>query len=144
MITFKQNSWFNNDSNAQQKSIYICAHSSSCSLACSSHRSALHHTTFAPCLCTYFALCLIHTPPFLAWLVHPSLMHLLCFAPCLMYTPPFLARFLHPSLLHSFLALVAPCLMQTPPLRTWFVHPSLVHSLGGTTFAPCRLQTPPF
>src|SRR5210317_1757582 len=73
------------------------------------------------------APCLRHTPPFLASLVHPSLLHSLTFAPCFWHTPPFLAIFAHPTLLHSLCTTFAPCLMHTPPFRAWFVHPSAEH-----------------
>ena len=47
------------------------------------------------------------------------------FAPCLQHTPLFIAWFLHPLVLHRLKS--APCLLHTPPLTTWFVHPSAEH-----------------
>ena len=85
------------------------------------HPTLLHSLTFAPCL--------MHTPPFWAWVgvVHPTLLHSLTFAPCLMQTPPFWARFVHPTSLHNltYFFFFVPCLMHTPPYITMFVHPSV-------------------
>jgi len=57
------------------------------------------------------------------WLVHSSKLHrfLSTFAPCVIHTPPFLAWLGHPLWLHSFF--VAPCVTQTPPFMTPFVTP---------------------
>jgi hypothetical protein len=88
------------------------------------------------------------TTPDLACLVHPSWLHCFCFAPCVIHTPPFTTWLVHPSwCVHRFT--FAPCGTQTPAFTTWLVHPSKLHRLcfawGGEInsirrMALCRLM----
>ena len=84
-----------------------------------------HRFTFAPCL--------THTPPWMAWFVHPSLLQRLTFAPCFTHTPPLTALFVHPLLLHRLT--FAPCLVQTPPWMTWFISSRARSFLFGHIFS---------
>ena len=92
-----------------------------------------------------FTLCLIHTPPLMTLLVHPSWRQLLTGAPWLIHIPPFGAILKHPSWLltcHNLLHTVChACYIYNRPSIVLLLHSSLLQFLVGT---PCFIHTASF